>query len=345
MENKQRITYSDIAKALGVSKMTISYSLRNDPRISEATRQRVQQKAEELGYEPDPMLSALSNYRHSTPKSTATLAWINFHRHPEKQREQDVFNLYWEGANEAARKQGFHLEEFRLHDLPLRRMHTIFKTRGIRGLLLTPTPQHEEPSEKELSTFPWKDYTMIRFGESLPSLKVNSISSAQVTNTIHAFEKLQNKGYERIGFVGQYLRHRLFSAGYLWAQQALPPSRQLPPLFLSEETQPQQRLEMLGIWLDEQKPDAIICSARLILHTLEKLGYRIPEDLGLASMSKYDNPINAGIDQNPEEIGRTAIQTIISQINENSFGIPDSPREILVEGRWVDGSMLPDRTV
>ncbi|MDF7809218.1 LacI family DNA-binding transcriptional regulator [Pontiellaceae bacterium B12219] len=344
--SKKKITYSDIAGALGVSKMTVSYSLRNDPRISEATRIRVQQKAEEMGYTPDPMLSALSNYRHTSQekKRSAVLAWLNFHRQPEKQREWEVFNLYWKGAEAAARKLGFELEEFRLKDLSLHRMQSIFKARGIRGLLLTPTPADEEPGAAELAAFPWKEYSIVRFGESLRSLKVNFVSSAQVNNTILAFEQIQQKGYQRIGFVGHYQRHRLFSSGYLWAQQALPQTRQLNPLFLSSH-ETFQPLEPLRHWLEKQKPDAIICSALGIFQSLEKLGYNIPQDLGLASLSRHDNPINAGIDQIPEEIGRTAVLSLVSQLSENRYGIPDVPRQILVEGRWADGSMLPPLTV
>ncbi len=342
--NKKRITYSDIADALGVSKMTVSYALRNDPRISEAMRLRVQQKAEEMGYTPDPMLSALSSYRHSRheKKANAVLAWLNFQRHPGKQREQGVFNLYWKGAREAAEKLGFHLEEFQRSEISLQRMHTIFKARGIRGLILSPTPQFEEPSANELGHFPWKDYSMVRFGESLRALNVNFVSSAQVTNTILAFEQVQQRGYRRIGFAGQYLRHRLFSAGYLWAQQALPRSRQLKPLFLPDEDS-FQRLETIRRWIERQKPDAIICSAPHMFQSLEKLDCRIPDDIGLVSMSRHDNPIDAGINQNAEEIGRTAILSLVSQLNENNYGIPATPKEILVEGRWVDGSMLPDR--
>ncbi|MDZ8118759.1 substrate-binding domain-containing protein [Pontiella agarivorans] len=100
---------------------------------------------------------------------------------------------------------------------------------------------------------------------------------------------------------------------------------------------------MLARWLETEKPDAVICSAPLIVQSMKELGRKIPEEIGMASMSRYDNPINAGIDQNPEEIGRTAVQSLVSQLNENSYGIPASPKEILVEGRWMDGPMLPGR--
>lgn len=343
--SKRRVTYSDIAKELGVSKMTVSYSLRNDPRISEVTRLRVQEKANEMGYQPDPMLSALAHYRSANQDKPANsvLAWVNFCRQPEKQREREVFNCYWKGAKEAAHKLGYQLEEFRLKDLPLHRMHSIFKARGIRGIILTPTPTDEEPSPEELSAFPWKDYATVRFGESLRFLSVDFISSAQVPNTILAFEAMQNKGYSRIGFVGHYLRHRLFSAGYLWAQLALPKSRQLKPLFLSDDEDQSQFEGEFARWVNSQKPDAIICSAANILKSLKKMGYNVPQDIGLASLSKQDNPIDAGIDQNSMEIGRTAVRTLIAQLDENRYGIPDTPKEVLVEGHWTDGSMLPGK--
>jgi len=343
--SKRRITYSDIAKELGISKMTVSYSMRNDTRISEATRIRVQEKAVQMGYQPDPMLSALAHYRSANKdkQTNAVLAWINFCKQPEKQREWDVFNCYWEGAEEAAHKLGYQLEEFRLKDLPLHRMHSIFKARGIRGIILTPTPAEEEPSPEELSTFPWKDYAIVRFGESLRFLQVDFISSAQVPNAILAFEEIQKKGYQRIGFVGHYLRHRLFNAGYLWAQQAQPVSRQLKPLYLSLDDERSKLESKLGKWMQSQRPDAIVCSAANILQTLKYLGYKVPQDVGLASISKQDNPINAGIDQNSEEIGRAAIRTLVSQLDENRYGIRESQKEILVKGNWTDGSMLPDK--
>ncbi|MGJ8641119.1 MAG: LacI family DNA-binding transcriptional regulator [Opitutaceae bacterium] len=344
--SKKRVTYSDIAEALGVSKMTVSYSMRNDPRISETTRLRVQEKAIEMGYSPDPMLSALAHYRSENREKPANsvLAWINFCKHPEEQRKREVFNCYWKGAEEAARKRGYQLKEFRLQELSLQRMHSIFKARGIRGILLTPTPADEEPAAEELAAFPWESYATVRFGESLRSLNVDFISSAQVPNTILAFEEMQRKGYQRIGFVGHYQRQRLFSAGYIWAQHALPKSQQLEPLFLPNANHRERLYDDLGNWMKSQQPDAIICTAVGILETLKKLGCKIPKDIGLVSMSKQDNPIDAGIDQNSEEIGRTAIRALVSQLDENRYGFPRTPKEILVEGHWTDGSMLPRKT-
>jgi len=47
-----RVTISDVAKALGIAKGTVSRALNNYPDISETTRQRVRRKAELMGYRP-----------------------------------------------------------------------------------------------------------------------------------------------------------------------------------------------------------------------------------------------------------------------------------------------------
>jgi LacI family transcriptional regulator len=76
---------------------------------------------------------------------------------------------------------------------------------------------------------------------------------------------------------------------------------------------------------------------------LHDCGVRVPEDTGLASLNVLDSQIDAGINQNAEEIGRVAVLTLISLIQDNDRGIPPIPREILIKGRWVDGSSLPQR--
>ena len=53
----------DIAKALGISPATVSRALNNNPRISEATRQRVKAMATEMGYRHNSMASSLRNRR------------------------------------------------------------------------------------------------------------------------------------------------------------------------------------------------------------------------------------------------------------------------------------------
>ncbi|MGW0949536.1 LacI family DNA-binding transcriptional regulator [Streptomyces sp. NPDC002623] len=61
MSRSGRVTLSDVAKASGVSRATVSFVLNDDPRqtISAATRERVMEAAQDLGYVPHGIARAL----------------------------------------------------------------------------------------------------------------------------------------------------------------------------------------------------------------------------------------------------------------------------------------------
>lgn len=341
-EPKRQVTLRDIAKELGISHVSVSLALRDHPRISEATRTRVKKKAKEMGYHPDPMLSALSHYRLTSKEKPvqATLAWLNPLKHPEKLRGFEEFAHYWQGAEAVAKKLGFHLEEFTTQDLPLQRMDTIFKTRSIRGLLIAPLAWETTPID--WGDFPWQDYAAVRFGSGRQGPRLNFVTSAQTSDAMLAFEKTQEKGYQRIGFVGDSSPRKKFRAGFLQAQQALPKNRRLSVLTYERDPLALHR-DTLAKWMEREKPDAILTGNDHLPSLLEDLGYRVPEDVGIATMSIHDTPVNAGIDQNPDEIGRAAVRMLVSLINEHHFGIPETRNQVLVEGDWIDGSMLPGK--
>jgi hypothetical protein len=71
--------------------------------------------------------------------------------------------------------------------------------------------------------------------------------------------------------------------------------------------------------------------------------YDIPGDIGFAALSIHDGNADAGIDQKPFEIGKAACELVVSLILYGGWGYPEAPREVLIEGAWVDGSMLPPR--
>jgi DNA-binding LacI/PurR family transcriptional regulator len=336
------ITLRDIARELGVSHVTVSLALRNHPRISEATRKRVQQKAEEMDYHPDPMLSALSHYRLRCKEkpAQATLAWINPLQYPERLHNYGEFSLYWRGAQEVARRLGFHLEEFTTKEFPLHRLNTIFRARNIRGLLIAPIS--EELVTVDWDEMPWQDYAAIHCGRNRQGPPLHLVTSAQTFNAKLAFEKATAKGYKRIGFVSQPDKRKMFLDGYLRSQVDLPRQQQLPVLLIPDAASDQEKAK-LAAWLTQNNPDAIMTANPNLPALLMSFGYRVPEDIGIATMSIHDTPINTGIDQNPEEIGKIAVRTLVSLLNEHELGIPKVRNQILVDGNWVEGSMLPDR--
>ncbi len=339
-----RVSLRDIAKRIGVSHVTVSLALREHPRISLVVRQKIRQAAEEMGYRPDPMLTALANYRKgkSTAPTTASIGWINAWDEPAALRSHKEFDFYWKGAAATAEKFGYRLEEFQLggHYKP-HRLHQILATRGIRGLLLPPQRPHPDWGD-----LPWGEYSVVRFGRSLQNPRTHLVTADQVANTMPAFEEIQKRGYSRIGFVADEVDLKqcghLFEGGYLMAQRQVVESARLP-VFAMNKFSESARKKALAAWLKRTKADAIFTNMAEVPHLLNSMGIRVPEDVALAVTTLLDTSVDAGIDQQPEEIGRVGFLMLNSLINDGTRGVPKIFRQILVEGSWVDGASLPDR--
>ncbi len=340
--NGYRVTLRDIAEKVGMSHVTVSLALRNDPKISEKTRVKIQKVATEMGYRPDPMLKSLARYRHANKAKPAdsVVAWINLWEEPEKLRSYKEFDLWWKGASEAANRLGYRIDEFVTKDMTANRLAAILKTRNIGGILVPPYP---DPPTIDLGEIPWDDFTAIQFGRHDTQPSLHTVTSSQASNTILAFDRIREKGYKRIGFVsGQIAKTRMFGAGFYWTQQYIPQKERLSMLAVECGSLEEQK-ELLNKWIKKERPDAILTDFPPLPKLLEELGIQVPADIGLATTSIHDTPINAGIDQNPEEIGRMGFISLVSMMNDYEHGTPDIQHEILVGGKWVDGSMLPPR--
>ena len=339
-----RVSLRAIAAKLGVSHVTVSLALRNAPRVSLATREKIQKVAEDMGYRPDPMLHALAAYRNrkSIPPIHAALAWINAWPDPEDLRRLKEFDLYWQGASKCAEKLGYRLEEFRVDkQMSFQRLHQILRTRDIRGILLPP----HGPTQPDWRDFPWKDYSVARFGRSLKFPEAHLVTADQFANTFMAVNKMRERGYKRIGLIAPELtqdpRGPHFTAGFLCAREQSHGGESLP-LFLMKEPLTADLIGRFRRWMDREKPEALLSTVdpRDLLH---EAGCRVPNDIAVAVTSVLDGGVDSGVDQHPEEIGRVGMLLLHSLICDSARGIPAIFRQILVEGSWVEGSSLPDR--
>jgi DNA-binding LacI/PurR family transcriptional regulator len=344
-ESPPHVTLRDIARALGISHTTVALALNDHPKIPEMHRKEIRAMAQQMGYNPTPAALALSQFKKTSTVTPvrAALAWLNFWPEPKKLRSYEEFNAYWRGAAAAAERFGYNLEEFVGNDcLPISRLEKILLARGINGILLPPVGGKSTPPN--LSDIHWEHFSAIRLGRSLPHPKVNVVTSDQVANAIMAFNEIRVRGYDRIGFVASQAREwgGLFEAGFLMAQQSLEERMRLPIFTVGSD--PNTTVKEFGCWLKREKPDAVFTDVPATPDMLKKCGYRVPEDIGLAVTSILDAGADAGVYQNPEEIGHCAVLATLSLINANVRGVPPIVRQILVSGTWVDGSTLPNRS-
>ena len=332
----------DIARRLAIDQSTVSLALRNHPRISEELRLKVSETAKEMGYRPDAMLSALAHYRraHIEKPVTAELAWINRWSPPSLLRGHREFDAYWRGAAETARLNGFDLEEFAVGPgLSLDQLNKVLKARNIHGLLIPPAR-----GALDWAGLEWERYAVVRFGYTNNNLPVHSVTIDQLSAGLLAFEKAYEKGYRRIGYATgwrQALASR-FAAGFLFGQARCPEAVPLPILSIAEADRAGD-VKKLGAWLKKTKADAIFTTIGNMRELLGEAGYRVPQDIGLIASTVLDSDSDTGIDQNGKELGKIAVETLISLINHDHRGIPQVCRMNSVQVQWVEGTCLPSR--
>ncbi len=338
----KRVFQKHIAERAGVHVTTVSLALRDDPCLPKSTRERIQNLAKEMGYHPDPMLSALTVYRRNAqrPHHQGTLAWLNATKR-DTIAYGDSFRSYRRGAEARCAELGYVLEEFRLDELPLARLARILQARNITGVLLPPQP-------RRLShlNFEWDSFSAVSFGFTLARPRLHLVTNAQYQSTRTAVRAMRSCGYRRIGFATTYdneLRtDQNLSSGYL-AEQRLGKKAKIPVFVYNDvkETLRKTFLKGFSKWISVHQPDAILAFDDEIPQSLERLGISA-ETCGYASMSltQPGGPF-AGIYQNDEKIGRTAVDFLVDMIHRGERGVPQIPLRILVEGTWINGPSLP----
>ncbi|MGC3991355.1 MAG: LacI family DNA-binding transcriptional regulator [Chthoniobacteraceae bacterium] len=344
--HSKRVTVYDIAARLGVSHTTVAMALRNHPSVSLQRREEVRRMAETMGYAPDPHLAALAAYRRGTAPARIqnAIAWINHWDQPANLRKYREYDLYWRGAEAAARRFGYHLEEIPWSPgFPAKRFEQILVTRGIGGILIPP-----HTNSPDWGDFDWHKFSAIRFGLSVAQPNLHLVTADQLRAILMAVQKIHDYGYERIGLVvGEDDDQRLggnFVGGFAAARQLfkLPPCRPCSRGARNTHATPEKAQRALQRWMMKNQPDAIITAIAAVPPLLKTLGWNIPNQVAVAGTS-MDVPVEAGIDQHSEAIGRIAVEMLVSQINLNECGEPAEPCRILVESRWRDGKSLPDR--
>lgn len=68
----------------------------------------------------------------------------------------------------------------------------------------------------------------------------------------------------------------------------------------------------------------------------------VPKDLAVVQLNRNSEPRElAGIDQDLEAVGAAAVDLVVERLYHSEFGIPDRPKDVLIEGRWIEGTTVP----
>lgn len=336
------VTQRDIARALGVSNATVSLALRDSESLTRERREEVQAAAKRMGYRPNAVAAELARHKHHSPAGAA-FAWISTGRAARDERSCKPLDACRKGAEEAAGKIGYVLEEIRIdHGFSSGDLRGILQSRGIGGICLLP----QDP-DLDWSGFPWTEYPVVQFGQSLENPLCDVVSADHVSNAMLAFARMRELGYRRIGFVASGVAsatHRgcQSEAGFLTCQRSVAPGDRVPVLAIGDDFNRKQA-RRVAKWVRENRIDGILTDADHGPDMMADSGLRAPDDVGLACLGVMGDRSLAGIDQHFAEIGRAGLSLLHSRVAGSGFSVPGHARKLLVAGSWVDGDSLPDR--
>jgi len=335
------ITLKAIAARAGKDISTVSLALRNDPRISIPTRDRIRAIASEMGYVPNPALRALVELREENRLATyhSTLAYIL----PIGPNGETIgsHDPLLESARTRANELGHELEILTTREYPdATKLHRLLEARGIQGLILG-----REPLEAAIPDLPWHHYAVVCAGTGLRSQPFHTISGDPFRSIRLLVRKAKEHGYQRIGLAPGHHTPLIYDdelriGAALFSQGSMPGN--LPPFTGSFTDQPGLRA-----YVRRYRPDFLGAFFSQAKQELEQAGFAIPEDFAFAALNLHPHRTIhaglAGIQSFATTIGRVAIEWLDLLVRTNQRGIPDQRQFIQVEPVWHEGATCPDR--
>ena len=334
------VTLKDIARAAGVSVMTVSRALRGAPKVSAEKRQLVLREAKRLDYQPDPHLARMMEVVRGK-KATRLRAVIALVR--EYVPTDDLLGPSYQYVpldpiRERARGYGYEVEEFWLgrDGLSPKKLGKILHARGIEAVIVSPQSSRLLCAEVDYGSF-----AAVTFGYAMREPALHMCAGNMILGIQTAAEELSRRGYRRIGVaVTQWIVNRSqfgYSGGLFHFQQSLVPEDRVPLLLL-----PHNRIERgfaaFAGWMEENRPDVLISFDTHVPGWLGRLGLRIPEDIGFVvhdwtpAMENY-----AGIYQRRDHLAASAVDLIVTQLSQHERGVPAVARQIMIPPQWIDG--------
>jgi Transcriptional regulators len=326
----------DVADAVGVHRTTVSRALRDDPRISEVTRERVKGAADRLGYRTNPLVAVLMSHRRAVAPARfqAVMAFVTQGRQRgEWAGLAPSFRRIQEAAAARAERQGYKLEEFWTGGPPWRpeTLPRVLIQRGIHGMVIAPL--RETQGNLELDCRP---FSCVTIGYSVVSPDVARVAPDHFQGMNLAMNRCREFGLTRPGLVLAEGVHERVGRRWLGAYLAATTDVKVPPPLVMDAFAPAE----FRAWFQKHRPDVIL-TARPdpVRAALRGLQVKVPDGVGLVSLEADSAGGVAGIDQHFEKVGAAAVDLVISMLHRGERGGP-ADRQLLIEPSWIDGPTL-----
>lgn len=313
------ITIVDVAKRAGVTVSTVSYTLSGKRPVSDQARARVLQAIEELQYEPHALGQALRS------KRTHTIGFL----YPALGAGLSALQLeFIEGASMVTTERNYGLYLWSGQDQDQGVLHMI-KRGFIEGVIL----MEIRLRDPRIAFLKERKYPFVMIGHSPDQSPENDGTSFVDLDFAAALrtsvEHLAALGHQELAFLNIGTAMNRGTAYAASATQSFEQS--VARLGVQGQTYPcppdtQKGYELVRNMLSEKPSLTGIITINSwavggILRAVQERGLRIPEDLSLvtmlpAHMAEMMHPALTSIDFPYKEIGRTAAEMLIRQLDE-----------------------------
>lgn len=328
----------ELSARLGLSPTTVSRALNGYRDVSEATRQRVAQAAEALGYRPNQAARRLATGRADAvgivyPVDTDAMG-------------NPLFLEMIAGVSDRLEPAGFDmLLAVAREDSELRTYERLIRDRRVDGLIVA----HTRVADERLALLAGAGMPFVGYGRSVTAADFPWVEFDNEGGSVQAVRELARLGHRRIAYVHGPLgysfaheRHAGFLRGMAEAGLAVAAQRVVPGADRIGGHAAARRLLAL-----RERPSAILVDNNLggvgIVRALLESGLQpgreasvvvwdgVPPDTPLGGLS-----VAAVLRPTPYEAGATLADMLLTLVE----GRPLAPRQVLRPTRFVPGSTL-----
>jgi len=341
------VTQKQIAEHLGLSQATVAQALSGRGKLREATRQRVVQYAEEVGYIVDHAAASLAGRRHTDAKGAFNIAWLT--ADPISQINDP---LLW-CARRALNCYGYGFEFLKLTEIErIETLPRILKARGAAGLIIA--TQGVTGSYPEEAVWDQLGVPTVALYFGSPHLPFHRVASDAFREGEQATLQAIERGYRRIGFVQRTHRdtqtvQRLRLGGYLAAHctQGIDPPSQ-PVLKIDQAIDEDLDAAQILTWSRQQRLDCLIFADGAYWKSIPENGESMNnlfQGAGIISLFVIKPQLTwlTGYCNPAASVAWAAVRMIDSYIRhpieyENTSKHPNT---VLVKQHWNEGMTLP----
>jgi LacI family transcriptional regulator len=312
--DRPRATVTDVARAAGVSTATVTRALQDSPLVVPATRQRVVETAQRLGYSPNPTARDLRRGHRTAAVGLVTAGFTNMFQAGVAA-----------GAERELRQAGLQLLIGSTDDDP-RRESDLARTmvdRRVSALIMMPDGQARD-FLREDRTF---GTPVVLAGRPANGLDVDVVMTADDEGVLAATRQLLRLGHRRIAALagrGDSFRARQRLDGFraALAEHATP---ELPEFVVTDLTTTDGARAAAARLLDGPDAPTAVLALNLGISTGVLLD-RIANRRQVAFIALDETELSAGlgisaVSRNAQEVGRQAAILALERITK-----PDAPK-------------------